>query len=600
MSDRTIIDLFRHAAEMPRDEHFIHHAPPERRAFSTAVFTHRTAALAGGLEKLGVGPRNRVLLASENRPEWHMVDLAVLDLGAVDVPVYPTLTRAQIAYQARDSGARVAVAETADIATRILAVRDECPALTHVIQIEGAPVAGAVALDEVVTSGEADGVEEAFWHRASSLGPDDLATIVYTSGTTGDPKGVMLTHGNFVSNVAGVRLRVPTDRSDTVLEFLPLCHVFERCAGYSYMTGGATQTYCSVADVGEVIALARPTFFCSVPRVYEKVHARIDRDRGGLLGDEAEDLPLGRGHGMGRWRGCAWPASPSRPDSPAGTASPTGSSSPRSATPSGAAFAPPCPAPRLSPATSTSSSHSVGLPIQEAYGLTETSPGVCMNGPQPGANRLGTVGRPLDNLEVKLGADGELLVRGPSVTQGYWNKPAHTAEILDAEGFLHTGDIASIDSDGFVTITDRKKDIIVTAGGKNVAPQPIEGDLKQSRYVSDAVLIGDRQPYIVALLSPDVEALLAWAEERGLPHEDLAVMLERKEVAALFAGAVEATNAHLARFEQIKHFRVLPRPLTVGGGHLTPTMKVKRNVVEKEFADLVAEMYADRKEPVTV
>ncbi len=599
MSDRTIIDLFRHAAEMPRDEHFIHHAPPERRAFSTAVFTHRTAALAGGLEKLGVGPRNRVLLASENRPEWHMVDLAVLDLGAVDVPVYPTLTRAQIAYQARDSGARVAVAETADIATRILAVRDECPALTHVIQIEGAPVAGAVALDEVVTSGEADGVEEAFWHRASSLGPDDLATIVYTSGTTGDPKGVMLTHGNFVSNVAGVRLRVPTDRSDTVLEFLPLCHVFERCAGYSYMTGGATQTYCSVADVGEVIALARPTFFCSVPRVYEKVHARITATAEASSGMKRRIFrwAVATGWEVARLRLAGEPV-PARLARRYRIADRLVLAKIRHAlggrlraSLSGAA-----PLPRYV----NEFFHSVGLPIQEAYGLTETSPGVCMNGPQPGANRLGTVGRPLDNLEVKLGADGELLVRGPSVTQGYWNKPAHTAEILDAEGFLHTGDIASIDSDGFVTITDRKKDIIVTAGGKNVAPQPIEGDLKQSRYVSDAVLIGDRQPYIVALLSPDVEALLAWAEERGLPHEDLAVMLERKEVAALFAGAVEATNAHLARFEQIKHFRVLPRPLTVGGGHLTPTMKVKRNVVEKEFADLIAEMYADRKEPVTV
>ncbi len=236
--------------------------------------------------------------------------------------------------------------------------------------------------------------------------------------------------------------------------------------------------------------------------------------------------------------------------------------------------------------------HAVGIPIQEAYGLTETSPGISVSGAAPGENRLGVVGRALHNLEVKLAPDGELLVRGPSVFPGYWNLPEATAEAFDEDGFFHTGDIARIDEDGFVWITDRKKNLIVTAGGKNIAPQPIENELKKSPYIDNAVVIGDRRPYLVALLSPNADEIGAWATRRGLGERELAELLAMPEVEQLFAEAVQKVNRNLARFEQIKKFRILPRPLSLEEDHLTPTLKVKRRVVEKDYADLLDELYA--------
>ncbi len=592
MPERTILDLYRFDVEAPREVHYTHYFPGGSRSFSTEEFFRRTAALASGLSELGVVRSDRVMLLSENRPEWHMADLAVLDLGAVDVPVYPTLTPAQIAYQVQDSGSKVVIAENAEQVEKLLSVRDQCPTLTHVVQMEGATPDGVLGLDEVVAAGDGAAAGSRFWERAATVGEDDLATIVYTSGTTGEPKGVMLSHCNFVSNALHILPRVPTTREDLCLEFLPLCHVFERCAGYFYMRTASDKAYCPTAAVGELIAAIAPTIFCSVPRVFEKVYDKVHSK-------VAAAPPLRRK--LFNWAvEVGTKASHHRL---AGTSMPAGLAmryrladglvlkKVRAALGgrvrgviSGAAPL---------PLFANEFFHAIGVPVQEGYGLTETSPAIAVNGYQPGANRLGAVGRPLDNLEVRIADDGELLVRGPSVSKGYWNKPEQTAEVFAGDGFFHTGDIARIDEDGFVFITDRKKDLIVTAGGKNVAPQPIENQLKESRWVDNAVVIGDRKPYLVALLSPNLEELEAHARRESIAFTDHAELVARPEVDALFAEVVTGVNASLARYEQIKRFRVLPESLTLEGGHLTPTMKVKRRVVEVEYGEAIEALYSE-------
>jgi len=402
----------------------------------------------------------------------------------------------------------------------------------------------------------------------------------------------MLTHDNLVQNVLAAGSRVPIVREDLALEFLPLCHVFERMFGYAYMWKETSKAYCSVHHVGELMARIRPTLFAAVPRLYEKVMQKITdtvatapaakralfkwaietgaRESRLRLAGKKIGLTLTARHALadrlvlskvreglgGRLRFCAS---------------------------GGAAL----------PLFVNEFFHSLGVDVIEGYGLTETSPIITANGAAPGETRLGTVGKPLDNLEIKLDRDGELLVKGPTVMSGYWNKPEQTAEVFTDDGFFRTGDIAEIDDDGFILIVDRKKDLIVTAGGKNVAPQPIESDLKKNPYVETAVLIGDRRPYIIALISPSFEDLERWAKKQKIAFADRGELAANPRVAELFDEAVNRINASLARYEQIKKLHVLPITLSIEGGQLTPTLKVKRRVIEQQFSDLIEELYGE-------
>ncbi len=460
------------------------------------------------------------------------------------------------------------------------------------MQIEGPIAPGALAFDDVVASGTAPDTVEAFWARAEAIGPDDPATIIYTSGTTGDPKGVVLTHRNFVENSAAVAARTPTAAGDFVLEFLPLCHVLERCAGYAYMRLSCPRAYCAARNAAELLPVIRPVYFCSVPRVFEKVHDAVlaKVDAAPPMRRRLFHWALAAGDRVGRARLAG--RRPGLRDALAhAVADRLVLSKVRAALGGRVAYMLSGGAPL--PVQVNEFFHALGIPIQEGYGLTETSPGIAVNGCLPGANRLGSVGRPLDNVEVRIAADGEILVRGSNVTPGYWHRPDATREAFEPDGFFHTGDMGRLDEDGFLYITDRKKDLIVTAGGKNVAPQPIEGLLKSSRLVDTAVLIGDRRPYIVALISPDFDALRAWAAARGIPAEAPAALAAHPDVIPAFAEIVDQVNATLAHYEQIRRFHVLPVTLTVEGGQLTPTLKVRRRVVEKEFAAVVEAMYAE-------
>jgi long-chain acyl-CoA synthetase len=587
MTDKTILDLSRHELDAPREEHYFHYFPGGKRVLSTAEYFRRTAGLATGLSRLGVRRGDRVMLLSDNRPEWHMADLAVVDLGGIDVPIYGTLTPPQVAYQAKDSGAVAAIAETPEQMAKFLEIRDDCPDLQHLIQIEGSPVPGVLSLDEVIDSGDSPDSGDLFWKRAAEVTEDDLLTLIYTSGTTGNPKGVTLTHRNLVQNVLPSATRAPISRHDFGLEFLPLCHVFERMVGYLFMSVAVSKAYCSVYHVGDLVATIKPTVFAGVPRFYEKVYDKIQskvgsapairralfswalqagrraypdrlagREPGGISFKLADKIVLSKvREGLGgRVRFCISGGAPL-------------------------------------PLFVNEFFQSIGVWILEGYGLTETSPVIAVNGAAPNMTRLGTVGLPIDNVEVKIASDGELLVKGPSVMKGYWNLPDKSAEAFDGDGFFHTGDIAEIDADGFIRITDRKKDLIVTAGGKNVAPQPIENELKRSPFIDNAVLIGDQQPFIVALISPNTEELLPWAKAQGLTWTSIEELTRQPQVVALYEAAVNEVSSKLARYEQIRKFAVLPLMLSIEGGHLTPTLKVKRRVVAKDYSELIQKLY---------
>jgi long-chain acyl-CoA synthetase len=588
VAESNVLHLYRNEFEASREKHYFHFSPGEQRVLSTAAFFERTAGLAGGLEKLGVGRGDRVMLLSDNRPEWHIADLAVVDLGAIDTPVYGTLNPAQVAYQAKDSGAKAAVVENAEQMAKFLEIKADCPDLEHLIQIDGPPAAGVLSLDEVVDSGAGADAGDLFWQRADKVAADDVLTLIYTSGTTGNPKGVTLTHDNLVSNVLASKERAPIRPTDTVLEFLPLCHVFERMLGYLYMYVAADKAYCSVYHVGDLVAEIKPTVFAGVPRFYEKVYDKImdkvnhapplrralfnwalGKGRSAYPGVLAGEEPGGLGYGLadkivlskvreglgGRVRFCV----------------------------SGGAPLPPF---------VNEFFHAIGVRILEGYGLTETSPVVGVNGVDPGMTRIGTIGKAIDRVDCKIAEDGELCVKGPNVMTGYWKQPEKTAEVFDADGYFLTGDIAEIDTDGFIKITDRKKDLIVTAGGKNVAPQPIENELKRSPLIDNAVLIGDRRPYIIALISPNQEELESWAAANGVEFTSVEEITKHPEIVAGYAKMIEDTNADLARYEQIKKHVVLPLMLSIEGGHLTPTLKVKRRVVEKDYSELVESLYA--------
>jgi long-chain acyl-CoA synthetase len=590
MADHTVLDLYRHEVDAPRAEHYAHWTPAGRRVLSTEDFCAKTCALADALAGLGVTAGDRVLLLSDNRPEWHMVDLAVLDSGAVDVPVYQTLTPAQLVYQVNDSGAAVAVAENPVQMAKLLEIRAACPSLRHLIQIEGDRADGVIDF-EALSAGEDGGAEGRFWDRAATVDDQKLATIIYTSGTTGEPKGVMLSHRNLVQNATFINRRLFGDREDLALEFLPLCHTAERIAGYCYMQDSMSKVYCTVEDVGGLFERIAPTIFLAAPRVYEKVYQkvveRVDasspvkrklfrwaygvgvRANDCRVAGKVPDLTLRVQHGIadrlvfkkirsrlgGRVRLCLTGAAPT-PDYVA------------------------------------EFFHALGVPMVEAYGLTETAPVAVIGSIEPGEIRRGWVGRALDNLEVKLAEDGEVLVKGPSVMMGYWNKPEQTAETFDGDGFLLTGDIGEMDEDGYLRIIDRKKDLIITSGGKNVAPQPIESRLKQTPLVDVAVLIGDRRNFISALISPDFDELKRWALEHDVPFDMIKDLLHQPEVTGLFQEVVDAVNADLARYEQIREFRLLPETFTVENGSLTPTLKVKRPVVNERFADLIEGIYS--------
>jgi long-chain acyl-CoA synthetase len=581
---RTIADLpFHVMGRFPKADLIGRSLASGMQWLSTKDFFERMRDVSLGLAALGMARGDRVAIVSESRPEWLIADLAILTAGGVTVPVYPTLAAQQARYILRDAGARMAFVSTPAQAEKIQQVRHELPALEAVILIE--PAAGAagsiLTLEDVAARGHARlvaewGVAKAYRDAARAIQPGDLATLIYTSGTTGEPKGVMLTHANLASNLRSSLDVLRVTQEDAALSFLPLSHAFERMVCYIYLAAGVTIVFAeAIETVARDIVAARPTIMTAVPRLFEKLHARIMEKgsagsaiqrglfawavrtgrRGGLLRGLADRLVLAKiraGLG-GRLRYLVSGSAPLSTEI--------------------AEFFRGC-----------------GFNIIEGYGLTETSPVLTVN--PPAAPRLGTVGRAVPGVELRIAEDGEILARGPNVMAGYYNKPEATAAALDG-GWFHTGDIGRLDADGYLTITDRKKDLLVTSGGKKIAPQPIEGRLKASPLVGEAVLIGDRRKYPSALIVPDFAVLERRLRDLGRPPASREELAARPEAVALYQELVDTLNRDLAQFERIKRIAILPREFTIESGELTPTLKVKRKVVEERYKDTINSLYGD-------
>lgn len=550
---------------------------------SAREVSRQVAALSLGLQRLGVKKGDRVALVSGNRPEWHIVDFALHHLGAVNVPIYTTLLAPQMAHILRDSGAVACIAETSELLGKVLEARASCPELKQVVLMEGEPPAGVTAWRACLEPVAEDQAGEILERMVGNVRPEDLATIIYTSGTTGEPKGAMLTHDNFVWDAfSAASVQDWPEHKEVALSFLPLSHVLERLVDYILFARGATIAYCGILEAGEALRRIRPHLFAAVPRFYEKVYDRIlaEGSHGSAIKRKlfraAVEEAL-RAFRTGK-RGLKFKILDALVLKKI-----------RAALGGRLRFSISGGAPL--PVHVGEFLHAVGIYVLEGYGLTETSPVISVNTTRKA--KLGTVGPPIPGVEVRIAPDGEILTRGRHVMKGYWNKPEATREVIDAEGWFHTGDVGTLDEEGFLRITDRKKDIIVTAGGKNIAPQPIENRLKESPLVENAVLFGDRRPYVVALLVPNFEELARWAERRGLPTADRGQLVSHPEVQELYREIVDRVNASLARFETIKRFRLLPEPFTMDGGELTPTLKVKRRVIMERYGHLIEAMYAE-------
>jgi long-chain acyl-CoA synthetase len=589
MSVTTLSELFLKAASYNKPDCLLHKVGGTYQPVSTAELVDRVRRLSKALEGLGIAPGDRVALMAENGPHWPTVDFATLCVGGVLVPIYPTLLPDQASYIAQNCGAKVVFAETPAHLEGFLSHAGEMPEVRQFVLIRGESSDPRVmTLDTLIQSGA--GVDPAEFERKARLAkPEDLATFIYTSGTTGTPKGVMLTHDNIVSNVVTAMEIVPLDGKFTALSFLPLSHSFERTVDYCYFYRGLSIAYAeSVATVAQNFQEVKPQVFVSVPRVYEKVLARVQENVAGSPPLKQKIFTWAQGVGRE-----ALPYRLKKKGAPgllglklkAADKLVFGKIRERLGGRFVYALSGGAPLSR----EVAEFFWAAGIAIYEGYGLSETSPVISVN--TPDAVKLGTVGRPIPGCTVKIAADGEILAKGRNIMKGYWNMPEATAEVIDSEGWFHTGDIGELDSEGFLRITDRKKELIINAYGKNIAPAPIENSLKNSRFIGQAVVIGDRRKFLSALLVPDFDALKPWAERQGKGKPDNRALIGDPQVRELFAKEVEEVNRGLASFEKIVAWELLPDEFTLETGELTPTQKVKRRVINQKYGSTIDSLY---------
>ncbi|MEO5509331.1 MAG: long-chain fatty acid--CoA ligase [Longimicrobiales bacterium] len=553
----------------------------------------RVRQITAALTQLGVTRDDNVGLLSENRPEWAQIDYAVMCAGAHTVPLYPTLPANQLGFIVQHAGTNIVFASTAEQLAKLMEVRNTVPSLTHIIVCDDVPAGpGAQTLRQLLESVASVPSDAAFREEARRAQPSDVATIIYTSGTTGVPKGVMLTHNNLYSNAqAGLRTAVDVGTTDIALSFLPLSHVFQRTVDYAMFRGGATLAYVAAMDrVLPAMAAVKPTVAVAVPRVYEKIYTAVLSGTG-----PKQKLVL-----WARRVAMAWAEARLTATSPSSwlkaqhaVADRLVFSKLRSKLGGRIRFFVSGGAP-LAPDIARFF-YGAGVTILEGYGLTETSPVTNVNTPQ--SLRIGTVGRPVPGTELRLAEDGEVLVRGPQVMKGYYKNEQGTRDAIDPEGWFHTGDIGSLDADGFLRITDRKKDLLVTAGGKNIAPQPIQNAAKGSRFISEALLIGDRKPYALLMAVPNFENLKIWAKTAGLDSGDMDKLVKEPAVRAKYEEEVAARTASFARYEQPKKVLVLPREFSIDAGEITPKLSIRRKVVEDHYREQIEELYAEPAHP---
>ncbi len=563
-----------------------------------AEFYERVLQLARGLCKVGMKNGDKVAIFSENRLGWAISDFGIQSGGGITVPIYATNTGEQAAYVINHCGARIVFVSTKAQYEKLLEIKDQIPDVELVISYErfmgslSFPVYTQYQLSEVstpISAEEREQIEE----RIAQIGHDDILTVIYTSGTTGPPKGVILTQYNVISNVTyGIRRIRGLDPNETFLSFLPLSHILERTGGYyvALMSGKHIAFAEDVKNVVENMAEIQPTFMISVPRLFEKVYSRIHESvhqmsplrkamfhygvktgRDYVNRKYVDKVPVGllglkyklfdrlvfrkvRNRFGGKLRGMICGGAPLDK-------------------------------------TINEFMWAIGIPVFNGYGLTETSPVVTLSSIDE--VRFDSVGRKIDETELKVAEDGELLVKGPQVMRSYFRNEKATAEAFE-DGWFKTGDIAHIDEHGFVYIVDRKKEIIVTAGGKNIAPQPIENELKLDKFISQAIVFGDRKPFLTALLTPNIERLIDYSREHGIDYIDSYELVKSSRITSLYAERIEELNQNLASYSTIKYFTLLPVDFSIDGGELTPTLKLKRKAIYDKYKTIVDEMYMNR------
>jgi long-chain acyl-CoA synthetase len=583
----TLSDLFLTAAEHDKPNCLLHKVDGQFVPLSTAEVVDKVHRLAKALVDAGVERGDRVGLMAENGPHWPIVDFASVCIGAVLVPVYPTLTPEQAAFIVNDSGAKIVFAEGDERYEGLQGQKGSMPNLEELVLIGGG-IPGATTLDQLFERGEGADADE-FRQRAALNQPDDLATFIYTSGTTGNPKGVMLTHGNIVSNIKGSLEVLDIQGDYTALSFLPLSHSFERTVDYFYFLRGVTIAYAeSVQAVAQNLQEVRPHIFVSVPRVYEKVLAKVQENiaKAPALRQKIFHWAVSVGRDALAYR-LQDKAPPGLLGLKLGLADTLVFSKIRERLGGRFVYAMSGGAPLAQDVAEFF--WGAGIPIYEGYGLSETSPVLSVNA--PGRVKMGTVGKALPGVTLKIAEDGEILAQGPNIMKGYHNLPEATAEAIDADGWFHTGDIGEIDEEGFLRITDRKKEIIVNAYGKNVAPAPVENAIKASRYIGQVMVVGDRRKFLAALVVPDFEALAVWATAKGLDHSDMEALLAQDQVQELFRTEIEEVNQKLAKYERVQAWELLPEEWTIEGGEMTPTLKVKRRIVNQKHGERIDAMY---------
>ncbi|HUU37147.1 MAG TPA: long-chain fatty acid--CoA ligase [Candidatus Desulfaltia sp.] len=561
-------------------------------SLSTAEVRQEVERLALGLKGLGVGPGDKVILLAENSPWWVMTDYAVLGIGAITVPIYPSLVPDQIKYIINDSDSKVVIVSDGKLWDKVAAIRQDLPGVGHFVSFEERPAESVLPLEELKAKGEKSRMADPrlFEETARSIKPDDLASIIYTSGTTGIPKGVMLTHANFASNIETLASIIPFGDQDTDLSFLPLSHVLERLVTFAFMSRGVSMAYAeSVETVAENLLEVRPTIMVSVPRLFEKIYAKVMDSV--LAGSTLKKkiffwaLRVGKEFGEKTLQKQPVPASLQRRRRIAHRLvfskilEKTGGRV-RFFVSGGAPLA----------KDIAEFFYALGIVVLEGYGLTESSPVIAAN--TFNDLKFGTVGKPIPGVEVRIAPDGEILARGPNIMKAYYKKEEETREALEG-GWLHTGDIGHLDEEGFLVITDRKKDLIVTSGGKNVAPQPIENMLKQNPCIANAVIIGGSRKFISALIVPNFEKVEDYAQKSGIRYVNRRDLVQNEAIVRLLLEEVDRSTPGLAPYEKVKKIALLERDFEIAEGEITPTLKVKRNVIERKYKELIDSLYRE-------
>ena len=580
--DRTINDVFFSVVERDLDRVMLSKQAENWVPISSRELYRNVIGTARSLAGWGIGRGDRVAILSENRPEWAVADFASMLLGAADVPIYPTLTEEQTLVILRDAGARLAFVSTAEQLKKILAIKRRT-AIEKVVVMDEVGNPEAIHMHGLMENRDT-GRDPEMDERGKSVGPDDLATLVYTSGTTGIPKGVMLTHGNLVSNLFYAQQYFDLVPGQVGISFLPLSHVTARHLDYVLFHCGVTIAYCPAFTLmPQYLTEVRPTIFVGVPRVYEKLRDKVRHQASAgfkrkvydwalrVGGAHRDEILAGKKPASLRWKLADALLYSKIRHAMGGRA--------RVFVSGGAALG----------RDLAGWFADVGIRIHEGYGLTETSPVIAINCPK--AHRLGTVGKVLANLECKIAADGEILVRGPSVFKGYWNKPEETGNALDG-GWFKTGDIGHLDDDGFLTITDRKKDLQKTSGGKFITPQPIEMKLASNSMVAYAAVFADGRKFASAVLAPEFAALEEWARAQAMSFGSRQQLVSHPNVQALYEGIVAEVNKSLAQYETIKNFVLVPDEFSIADGQLTASMKMRRRAVEQRYRAQIEALYS--------